>query len=187
MDENSHISYQINKQDEIIFVNDEWFQFALANDGSNLTREDVLYRSLWDFISDNKVKHLYREILRRVNAGHSLKFNLRCDSPDIRRIIVMKITPQKDGEVKFDSRTIRTQPRMPVFHFKKNAPQTDNLLIACSWCNKIEAGNGKWKEIKEAIKSLRLFEVETLPEISHGMCGSCYQTVSLMLKELKTE
>ena len=185
MAKNSHISYQINKQDEIIFVNDEWFQFALANDASSLTREDVLYRSLWDFISDDKVKYLYQEILRRVNAGHSLKFNLRCDSPEMRRIIEMKITPQKDGEVQFDSRIIRTRARMPAIHFNNNKPQPDNLLIICSWCNKIETGNGKWQEIEEAVKTLGLLELETLPTISHGMCDSCYKTVSSMLEELK--
>jgi len=118
MDETSHISYQINKQDEIIFVNDEWFRFALANDGSNLTREDVLYRSFWDFMSDNKVKYLYREILRWVNAGLSLKFNLRCDSPEIRRLLEMNIMPRKDGEAQFGSRTIRTPLRMPPILFK---------------------------------------------------------------------
>jgi hypothetical protein len=186
MDENSHISYQINKQDEIIFVNDEWFQFASANDASSLTRENVLCRSLWDFISDDKVKYLYQEILRRVNAGHSLKFNLRCDSPEMRRIIEMKITPQKDDEVKFDSRTIWTQSRMPAIIFKNATPPTDNLLIMCSWCNKIETGNGKWEEVEEAIESLGLFELETLPTISHGMCDSCCQTASLMLKDLTT-
>ncbi len=151
MNKNPHISYRITSRDEIIFINDEWFQFALANNGSSLTRENVLYRSLCDFISDDKVKYLYQEILRRVNAGHSLKFNLRCDAPDIRRLIEMEITPQKDGEVQFDSRTIWIQSRMPAIIFKNNTPPTDNLLIVCSWCNKIETEDGNWQEVEQAI------------------------------------
>jgi hypothetical protein len=104
----------------------------------------------------------------------------------MRRIIEMKIAPQKDDEVQFDSRTIWTQSRMPAIIFKNTTPPTDNLLIMCSWCNKIETGNGKWEEVEEAIESLGLFELETLPTISHGMCDSCYQTASLMLKDLTT-
>jgi len=186
MNEITHISYRINSQDEIVLINDEWSQFASANDGSSLSPENVLFRSLWDFISDDKVKYLYKEILQRVNAGHSFKFNLRCDSPEMRRLLEMNITPQKDGEAQFDSRIIRTQLRMPPILFKNDAPLTDNLLIICSWCNKIKTGNGKWEEIEEAVKSLRLLELETLPKISHGMCDSCYQTVSLKLEKSKT-
>jgi len=98
----------------------------------------------------------------------------------------MNITPQKDGEAQFDSRTIRTQLRMPPILFKNDAPPTDNLLIICSWCNKIETGDGKWEEVEEAVKSLGLFELETLPTISHGMCGICYRIVSLKLEKAKT-
>jgi len=186
MNEITHISYRINSRDEIVFINDEWSQFALTNNAQSISQENVLFRSLWDFISDDKVKYIYKEILRRVNAGRSFKFNLRCDSPEIRRLLEMNITPQKNGEAQFDTRTIWTQLRMPPILFKNDAPPTDNLLIICSWCNKIETGNGIWEEIEEAVRSLRLFELETLPKVSHGMCESCYQTVSLELEKSKT-
>ncbi len=75
---------------------------------------------------------------------------------------------------------------LPIL-FKNNAQQIDDVLIVCSWCNKIEIGNGKWQEVEEAVESLGLFELETVPLISHGMCDSCYQKVLLKLEELKTE
>jgi Fe2+ or Zn2+ uptake regulation protein len=75
---------------------------------------------------------------------------------------------------------------LPIL-FNNDAPRTDNLLTICSWCNKIETGNGKWQEVEEAVESLGLFELETLPLISHGMCDSCYQTILLKLEELKTQ
>ncbi len=115
VNKNTHISYRINSRDEIIFLNDEWFQFASENDAPNLVPENILCRNLWNFISDDKVKYLYQEILRRVNAGHSFKFNLRCDSPEARRILEMNITPQKDGEVQFDSRSFSPR-RVDNFH-----------------------------------------------------------------------
>jgi len=98
----------------------------------------------------------------------------------------LTISPQQDGEVQFDSRPIWIQPRMLPTLFKNNVPRTDDLLIVCSWCNKIETGNGKWQEVEEAVESLGLFELEILPKISHGMCDSCYQTVSLKLEKSKT-
>ncbi len=186
MDNNFHISYQINSRDEIVFVNDHWSDFAVANSGSDIVRKIILQRSLWSCISNSTTEYIYREILRRVRAGQAIQIKLRCDSAELRRLIELTICPQQDGEVQFDSRPIWIQSRMLPILFKNNAPRTDNLLIICSWCNKIETGNGKWQEVEEAVESLGLFELEILPMISHGMCDSCYQTVSLKLEELKT-
>ncbi len=52
MDNNFHILYQINSWDEIIFVNDQWSDFAVANSGSDIVRKSILQRSLWSYISN---------------------------------------------------------------------------------------------------------------------------------------
>ena len=186
MNDNTCISYRINSREEITFINDEWFRFAADNNALELVRDNILNCSLWDFISDEKVKHIYQEILRRVNSGHFMKFKLRCDSPEMRRIIEISITPLKDGEVQFDSKIIWTEARMNPILFKQNVPRTDNLVIICSWCNKIETRNGNWQEVEEAVETLRLFELETLPLTSHGMCGACFEKVTSELDKLKT-
>jgi len=75
---------------------------------------------------------------------------------------------------------------MPLIPFKSKMPRRNDLLVICSWCNKIRTENGEWQEVKETIKSLGLFELDALPTISHGMCDSCYQMVWLKLEKSKT-
>lgn len=185
MNENTHVSYRINSRGEITFISDERRHCALSNDADSLARKDVLHHSLWDFICDETVRTLYREILRRVGAGHSLKFNLRCDSPALRRIIEVNITPQENGELQFDNRTIWTEERAPAILFNEDAARINNLLIMCSWCNKIETANGHWQEVEQAVETLNLFELEYLPTISHGMCNVCFEEISAKLEKLK--
>ena len=54
----------------------------------------------------------------------------------------------------------------------------DEIIIICSWCNKIKVDEGDWQEIEEFLRAYGLFDLEILPQPSHGMCDSCYKTVS---------
>lgn len=66
MEPNTKIVYRIDSQDRIVYVNDNWHKFAEENDASELTKQSILYRSLWDFISDHATQQFYREVIHRV-------------------------------------------------------------------------------------------------------------------------
>ena len=87
MNNNFHILYQINSWDEIIFVNDQWSDFAVANSGSDIVRKSILQRSLWSCVSNSTTEYIYREILLQVRTGQSMQIKLRCDSAELRRLI----------------------------------------------------------------------------------------------------
>jgi hypothetical protein len=186
MDNNFYVSYLINNRDEIIFVNEGWSYFAVINNTFELSADSIVKRSLWDFISDSTTEYIYREILRLVRSAQSMQIKLRCDSPESRRLIELSISLQPDGDVLFNSRTIWTEARPSQSILTRDVPRNADLLIICSWCEKVNTGKENWQEVEEAVKTLDLFEVESLPQISHGMCGDCYQTMSLKLKKFKT-
>jgi len=83
--------YRIDPLDDIVFVNDEWIRFADANDGANLSPEKILNCGLWDFITDETTRQLYRQIVDRVRSGYATRFSLRCDAPACRRVIEMSV------------------------------------------------------------------------------------------------
>lgn len=58
----------------------------------------------------------------------------------------------------------------------------DEVIIICSWCNKIRVDEGDWQEVEELLKSLGLFDLELLPQPSHGMCDDCYEVISEKFK-----
>jgi hypothetical protein len=89
----SHLLYELNAEDEISSVNEEWFRFALANDGMPLRPSQVLGRPLWDFIGDMETQHIYRLLHRRVRAdGAPVRLRFRCDAPNRRRYLELGIT-----------------------------------------------------------------------------------------------
>lgn len=177
MENDFRILYRINEQDKIVFVNPEWSQFAIENDSGELVPENILHQSLWNFISDYTTEHLYRMILRQVRDGRSIKFNLRCDAPNFRRFLEMTVSLRENDEVQFDARIIKTEERQPPKVLQKNIPRKNNLLIVCSWCNRIRTDKENWEEVEEAVRMLGLFELELLPQISHGMCDACYKAI----------
>jgi len=127
------ILYRINIRDEIVFVNDEWSQFAIANDALDLLPDKVLNQSIWNFITHSTTEFLYREILKKVRTGQIMKFNIRCDSPDMRRIAAITISsPNNDGEVQFAARTLWTERRESQIQMTNETTLAECLLIICS-------------------------------------------------------
>lgn len=178
MQKNLQILYKIDEQDRIVFVNDAWNQFAIDNNTPELVSEHILNRSLWDFISDPTTVNFYRKILRQVRNGHSMEFNLRCDTAELRRFFVMNISLQKNGEVRFESRLIRAEKRSPQKILQSDVPRKDEVIIICSWCDRVSVGKNNWQEVEDAVKVLGLFDLDALPQISHGMCPDCYRLMS---------
>ena len=90
----------------------------------------------------------------------------------------MTITLRARKNVEIETRIVQSEKRARQAILRKDARISDSVLTVCSWCAKINTGEGDWLEIEEAIVNLGLFELENLPQISHGMCDSCYQKIT---------
>lgn len=73
---------------------------------------------------------------------------------------------------------INSEKRICQPVLQKDARRGDSVLLICSWCKKIDIRDGNWQEIEDAVKNLKLFESGNLPQLSHGRCLSCYQSIS---------
>jgi hypothetical protein len=50
-------------------------------------------------------------------------------------------------------------------------------------CKKIAVSDSEWQEIEIAMVTLNLFEKERLPQITHGLCPSCYDKAMTEFKK----
>jgi hypothetical protein len=174
------VIYRLNDVDEIVFVNHEWDQFAAANAGERASSGCVLHRPLWDFIVDQTTQQLYRDVLKRIREGRSLRFRFRCDSPTCRRFMEMDVAPSECGGVEFRTRTLSVERRPAQALLETRRVPTEELLRACAWCKRIDVG-GMWAEVEEAVARLRLFERDRLPMVTHGICQACYEEMARTL------
>lgn len=176
------IIYRVNDQDEIVFVNEEWDRFAADNAGEAVTSSQVLHHPLWDFIIDSTTRELYRQVLKRIRDGRSLRFTFRCDSPSCRRLLEMEVGRGEDNSVEFRTRTLSEESRQPLALPESSAAGSNELLRVCGWCKKVFVG-GSWAEVEEAVAQLRLFHRHFLPSMTHGICEGCYQEMTKTLAD----
>ncbi len=183
------VKYCIDANDCISFVDDAWDAVAGRENVPHLARTLVIGRPLWEYVADETTRHLYRQIVARVRAGRSARFEIRCDGPEIRRVLELTIRPKPHLEhhVQFCTRTVRSVERPRVSLLDYALPRSTDVVRACAWCSRIEVQGGDWLEVEEAAHRLRLFEQDELPRLSHGMCSPCATAMYLKLEMLKSD
>ncbi len=178
-----HVLWIVNRDDKIVLVNQDWLAFARENATPHLVEEAVINRDLWHFIADKETTYLYKMVLERVRTQKPhLIIPFRCDSPDCRRFMEMTISHLPEDAVKFQSRILKQELREAVRLLDISVSRSSHFLPICSWCKKIEVSPERWLEVEDAIKTLDLFVNENLPQLSHGICNSCFEQVSKSLR-----
>ncbi len=166
------ILYTIDAQDRIISVSPAWDDFARNNDAPELAGGSIIGRLLWEFIGDAGTADIYRQILSRVRAGETVRFTLRCDGPDRKRLLGMTIRPLEGDRVEFESQTIQLDPRAAIPLLGRDGGSGPPLKI-CAWCARMPLDDNRWVEVEEAVAELQLLEAAEVPRLSHGICGQC--------------
>jgi hypothetical protein len=181
MKTSSEISYLVDAEDRIVSVDGEWSRFAAENDGAELQPDKVVGRPLWDFIADEATQELYQHVLERVRSGQPTELILRCDAPDRRRLIEMRVTLQREGTVAFNVHQLCERSRQWQPLLAKSTPRTTKRVLTCSWCNRVHAGTEEWLEVEDAINRLELTGEAELPWLEFVICPDCFAKVTEIL------
>ncbi len=176
--------WTIDDGDKIVHVNDAWLAFAQENLSPHLMAALVLDQSIWRFIQGQETIYLYKQIFSRVRAGKSpVKFPFRCDSPNCRRFMEMKLSLLSGDSIQFMSHILREEWRQPLELLDASRDRSEEFLKICSWCKKIHIPGQGWEEIEAAIEPLDLFGHHSMPRMTHTICDSCYSTIKLELDQ----
>lgn len=168
------IEYKIDRNNDIIFVNEEWDRFALDNYGQEITSEKILGNNLFDFIADVTVRHIYLDIIKKVREGNKISIDFRCDSPTFNRILNMTIQLEDGDTVKFISEAKKILPQNYMNVLDPQSERSNKLIPMCSWCKKIKMET-EWEELEQAINKYKLLTQTKVPSITHTICEDCYQ------------
>jgi hypothetical protein len=168
------LTYLVDRQDVIAGVSDAWAPFARENEAPELA--DVLGQSLWDHVSDDTTRQVYRDLLARVRRGHEVHFSYRCDAPALRRFMRMTMRAAPDHGVMFESVVERTEVRAASPLNGAPAESRGAIVRVCSWCRRVHVKE-TWQEVEVAVERLGLFAGGPAPALTHGMCEDCYARV----------
>jgi hypothetical protein len=179
----SDLEYCVNAEDQISSVNEEWLTFAEANEGRTLLPPGILGRSLWDFIGDMETQHIYDVLHRRVRAlGMPVRLSFRCDGPERRRLLQLDILPQRDEELLYRVRTLKEEFRALVPLLDPQRPREESFVTMCGWCKRVAVSPRKWLEVEEAVAALAFFDEPRPPQLTHGVCEECGESLSDILE-----
>lgn len=169
------LSYSIDQEARLQTVDERWLPFACANGAPQLTPAAVLGRHIDDFIADHTTSYIYRLLYERVRCGATLRLPFRCDAPEVRRDMILQLSPAGSGGVRCDTFLLDEKPHSPIVLLDAASPRGNMTVVMCSCCKRIRQ-QGVWLDLEEGVQVFKLLSRSPLPEISHGMCPSCIDT-----------
>ncbi len=167
------LSYAIDEHDHLIRVDKGYYRFAEENGWDEAATS--LGRSLWDYVAGHEVKKLQRLLVRRIRDGvGDVELPFRCDGPQVRREMDIRIVARPGGRVVLFSARLRSEEArdLPQLLLDPAVPRSEEVLAMCGWCDRFEV-DGEWVEVEEAARRLGLFNRPELPTLSHAICPTC--------------
>ena len=175
--------YEIDWEDRIVALSDEWYRFARDNDAGRSLIELLPGVSLWELITGAEVRYLYESIFAGVRRRQRpVRLPFRCDSPNLRRYMELEISPAEGGGLRLSGHLLHEESReeigvlAPRSAPETSSPRPETFVAMCSWC-KAARLRGEWGAVEELVRAEGLFQEESLPRISHSICPDCRDSV----------
>jgi hypothetical protein len=166
--------YELDADDCIVDMDRPWLAFARANGAAELTRDAVLGINVFRYTTGIATCDLYRELFQALRKSlHSITIPFRCDSPDVRRFMELRLVATPHGHLQLIGRLLRREPRPYVPLLDPHVKHDGTWLLICSICRRIETADGNWKEIEDALPDPYGLPRQGLPRLSHGVCPNC--------------
>ncbi|HWP92571.1 MAG TPA: hypothetical protein VNN20_10300 [Thermodesulfobacteriota bacterium] len=173
---------QIDNHNRINYVDDEWLSFASENDAGFLTRDQVLNKHIFKFISAFETILLYQLIFEKVrNKNKKVTVPLRCDSPDYRRYMYVECQPSSKDHITIISHLIKQLEREYVSLLDYKLERTDETISICSWCKKVNIDKNIWVEAEVVEGILKISPKPNPPKLSHTACPACYNGLMVII------
>lgn len=174
-------------QGRYVYFNQAWLEFARENWRADFDPQAVLGANWRTHISDPATLQLYDLLAQRARRlGRPLTVAFRCDAPDLRRFMEIRVSPLPDGGLEWASWIARQEPRAAASLLAARAQRSPRLLTVCSWCKKVQVPDwacgqdcevGRWVEVEQVMPLLANALSGYYPELTHGVCPTCHQAL----------
>ncbi len=170
--ETDNFSYRIDARDCVSAVETEWLDF---NGLPSRRRPPV---SIWNYISGYEVRHLFKMMFDTARNEHrEVSVPFRCDTPEARRFMELKIEPLDEGCLSITGELVHKEPRQSIGLLAEVERDPERFLEICSWCKRVDLGGDNWVEVEDAVRELNLLKDTSMPTLTHGICFDCMDRV----------
>ncbi len=180
------ICYLADAEGRILAVGEpSWTAFLRASSAPAWGEGRVIGRNLFEAMASAEVRAIYRDIHEAVLTGSRphVCFELRCDAPDVRRMLRMSISAVGDAggprAVLYQSQLLSavTRPWMSLFDPARivelvRAEAGLPIVTVCSFCQRAASPADDGVEWLDAEDYYRLGGASDV-RVSHGACPDC--------------
>lgn len=166
------ICYWLDTGDVIVDITGGWNSFAQENNAEELEARRVIGRNLLSFVQGDVTRMYVRTLIQSARLMRKpMLRSYRCDSPEQRRYMEMRLCVENSGLLRWEHRLVRTEPLARRLEFRVlTVPGRPKRIVRCSMCNRLKH-SADWAEpdtleIPEA-------EVDGQIPVIYGVCPSC--------------
>ncbi len=166
------ICYWLDIGDVIVDISGGWKAFAEQNNAQALEARRVIGRNLLSFVHGDVTRMYVRTLIQSARLLRKpLLRPYRCDSPDQRRYMEMRLTLENSGLLRWEHRLKRSEPLARRLEFRAvNQPLRPHCVVRCSMCNRLKSSQD-WAE-PDVEEIPELADTGTIPVI-YGVCPNC--------------
>lgn len=151
-DENPEkIIYWLDSKKRIEAIDGPWDEFALENDGANLSVQNVEGHNILNFVAGDVTKMWFDTLLQLASMrDEPIVRPYRCDSPNVKRFMQMRVVRENQNLIRLEHVLLQTEPQeFPIrFSYPYLISKKDGHKIMyqrCSQCGRIYQG-ADWHE-----------------------------------------
>ncbi len=170
------ICYWLDVGDVIVDIAPGWENFAQENNAPDLDTRRVIGRNLMNFVEGDVTRMYVRTLIQSARLLRKpLVRAYRCDSPDQRRFMEMRLSLERSGLLRWEHRLLRSEPLARRLQFHATSPVLrPHGVVRCSMCNRLKSSHG-WTEP----------DLTEIPETVHdgaipviyGVCPNCLSSL----------
>lgn len=139
------VSYVLDNQNRIISIAGAWDEFAEENGGIKSSSKDVCGRPIWDFIKGDATRMWVDAVFQYARIlGKVVERPYRCDSPDLKRFMRMRIIPEQGGVLHIEHEILSTEQRSAPINIQNRGNNMNGVSQRCSICGRVNIGG--WQE-----------------------------------------
>lgn len=142
-------AYVLDDRNTIISVSGDWDEFAEQNGAANLYSVDVCGRPIWDFVGDAPTRMWLEAVFQSARLrGVGLERSYRCDSPEVKRYMKMRVIPEQNATLRIEHELLSTEQRQAPVHLIHDSTLGKDARRRCSLCGRLNHV-GEWQEPRE--------------------------------------
>ena len=166
------IRYWTDSSDTIVAVSPGWNEFASRNNGVELDTERVIGCKLLSFIQGDVTRMYVRTMIESARLRHEpIVRQYRCDSPELKRFMEMRITLEASGLLCWEHRMLQAETLgRPLAFATLPAGKVRHLVLRCSICNRLKSEQG-WLE--PDVWSGAGATTGGIITVAYGVCPDC--------------